>query len=98
LARDNARAAEQLKASQDQLARLVARASTEQILRSKPAAPPPPPRPAVVSPPAHRPVSALPPPQSLTPQQTESRPQTTTQLQAEQPELASAPRPPMPVR
>jgi hypothetical protein len=85
MARDNANAAEQLKASQEQMARVIAKAS-EQNLQPKISAPPP--RPAAT--PTRKPVPTLPSPQAT------ARPQSTTQLQAEQPQRASAPRPPIP--
>jgi hypothetical protein len=87
MASDNAKAVEQLKAGQEQMTRLVAKAS-EQSLRPKTSAPPP--RPIVT--PTRKPV-----PTHASPQAT-ARPQTRTQLQAEDPQLSSAPRPPMPAR
>ena len=59
LARENGRTAEQLKASQEQMARAIANAS-EQNLRPRTSAAPPPP----IATPAGRPVSALPPTQA----------------------------------
>jgi hypothetical protein len=87
MASDNAKAVEQLKAGQEQMTRLVAKAS-EQSLRPKTSAPPPPP---VVTP-THKPV-----PTHASPQAT-ARPQTTTRPQADDPQLSSAPRPPIPAR
>jgi hypothetical protein len=72
---------EQLKASQEQMARVIAKAS-EQNLRPKVSALPP--RPTAT--PTRKPVPTLPSPRA------------TTQLQAENPQLSSAPRPPTPVR
>jgi hypothetical protein len=81
MARDNANAVEQLKASQEQMARVIAKAS-EQNLRPKISALPPRPTPT----PTRKPVPTLPSPPA------------TTQLQAENPQLSSAPRSPTPVR
>jgi hypothetical protein len=94
---------EQLKASQQQMSRDIAKAS-EQNLRPKISAPPP--RSAAAR--ARKPLPPLPPPQAAAahtlpqaaapyvPRQPEPQPQA-TQPQAD-PELASVPRPPMPVR
>jgi hypothetical protein len=99
MARDNANAAEQLKASQEQMARdnanvagqlkasqeqmaRVIAKASEQNLRPKISALPP--RPTAT--PTRKPVPILPSPKA------------TTQLQAENPKLSSAPRPPTPVR
>jgi hypothetical protein len=94
---------EQLKASQQQMSRDIAKAS-EQNLRPKISAPPP--RSAAAR--ARKPMPPLPPPQAAAahtlpqaaapyvPRQPEPQPQA-TQPQAD-PELASVPRPPMPVR
>jgi hypothetical protein len=86
MARDNANAAEQLKASQEQMARVIAKASeakaSEQNLRPKISAPPL--RPTAT--PTRKRVPTLPSPQA------------TAQPQAEEPQLSSAPRPPMPLR
>ena len=87
MARDNANAAEQLKASQEQMAQVIAKAS-EQNLRPKISAPPS--RPTAT--PTRKPVPILPSPQAT------ARPRATTQLQAEEPQLSSSPRPPMPAR
>ena len=87
MARDNARAAEQFKASQEQMARDIAKVS-EQSLRPKISALPP--RPTAT--PTRKPVPILPSPQAT------ARPRATTQLQAEEPQLSSSPRPPMPAR
>jgi hypothetical protein len=59
IARDNAKLAEQLRASQEQMARMIARTS-DAALRPKP-----PPRAVVAA--AHKPISALPPPQAIAP-------------------------------
>ena len=86
---------EELKASQQQMSRDIAKAS-EQNLRLKISAPPP--RSAAAR--ARRPMPPLPPPQAAAPyvpRQPEPQPQATAQPQAD-PELASVPRPPMPVR
>jgi hypothetical protein len=94
---------EQLKASQQQMSRDIAKAS-EQNLRPKVSAPPP--RSAAAR--ARKPMPPLPPPQATAatlpqaaapyvPRQAEQQPQATAQPQAD-PELASVPRPPMPVR
>ena len=95
---------EQLKASQQQMSRDIAKAS-EQNLRPKISAPPP--RSAAAR--ARKPMPPLPPPQAAAahtlpqaaapyvPRQPEPQPQATAQPQAD-PELASVPRPPMPVR
>ena len=72
---------ELLKASQEQMARVIAKAS-EQSLRPKISAPPP--RPTAAT--TRKPVPTLPSPQAA------ARPQ------AEEPQLSSAPRRPMPVR
>ena len=72
---------EQLKASQEQMARVIAKAS-EQNLRPKISVLPP--RPTAI--PTRKPVPTLPSPQAA------ARPQ------AEEPQLSSAPRRPMPVR
>src|ERR1700682_6437354 len=91
MARDNANAAEQFKASQEQVARVIAKASeakasetkaSEQNLRPKISAPKP--RPTGI--PTRKPVPTLPSPQAA------------AQPQAEEPQLSSAPRPPMPLR
>ena len=55
-ARENARTAEQLKASQEQMARAIANTSEQNLRRRTSATPPPP-----IATPARRPVSALPP-------------------------------------
>jgi hypothetical protein len=95
---------EELKASQQQMSRDIAKAS-EQNLRPKISAPPP--RSAAAR--ARKPMSPLPPPQAAgaptlpqaaapyAPRQPEPQPQTTAQPLAD-PELASVPRPPMPIR
>jgi hypothetical protein len=82
MARDNANAVEQLKASQEQMARVIARASDQNLGPKISAAPP---RPTATTP-TRKPVPTLPSPQA------------TTQLQAENPQLSSAPRPPTPLR
>jgi hypothetical protein len=86
MARDNANVAEQLKASQEQMARVIAKASeakaSEQNLRPKISALPP--RPTAT--PTRKPVPTLPSPRAA------------AQTQAEEPQLSSAPRPPVPVR
>jgi hypothetical protein len=102
LARDNAKAVEQLKASQDQMARLIAKATTEQA-RARMAALPPRQPAAAPNPtafPVRRPVSALPPPQAIGPAPAVAPPpsQAATQPPADDSQLPSAPRPPMPVR
>jgi hypothetical protein len=90
MARDNTNAADQLKASQEQMAeqmaQLIAKAS-EQNLRPK--IPAPPPRPTAA--PTRKPVPILP----SSPQAT-ARPRATTHLQAEEPRSSS--RPPTPAR
>jgi hypothetical protein len=95
---------EDLKASQQQMSRDIAKAS-EQSLRPKISAPPP--RSAAAR--ARKPMPPLPPPQAAAaptlpqaaapyvPRQPEPQPQATAQPQAD-PELASVPRPPMPLR
>src|ERR1019366_2768354 len=95
---------EQLKASQQQMSRDIAKAS-EQNLRPKISAPPP--RSAAAR--ARKPMSPLPPPQAAgaptlpqaaapyVPRHPEPHPQATAPPQAD-PELASVPRPPMPIR
>jgi len=95
---------EELKASQQQMSRDIAKAS-EQNLRPKISAPPP--RSAAAR--ARKPMSPLPPPQAAgaptlpqaaapyVPRQPEPQPQATAPPQAD-PELASVPRPPMPIR
>jgi hypothetical protein len=92
---------EQLKAGQQQMSRDVAKASERSRI------PAPPQRSAAAT--ARRPMPPFPPPQAAAapmlpqaaapsvPRQVEPQPQATTQPQAE-PELASVPRPPMPVR
>jgi hypothetical protein len=94
----------ELKASQQQMSRDVARAS-EQSMRPRISAPPT--RSAAAR--ARTPMPSLPPPQAAAaptspqavapsgPRQPEPQPQATAQPQAD-PELASVPRPPMPVR
>jgi hypothetical protein len=84
MARDNANAAEQLKVSQEQMARDIAKVS-EQNLRPKIA---PPPRPTAAPTPKRGPMLLLP--------QATARPQATTQLQPEGPQWSSAPRPSRP--
>jgi hypothetical protein len=100
---------EQLKASQQQMSRDMAKTSenkaTEQNVRPRLSALPP--RPAAAS--ARRPIAPYPPRQAATapaypqaaapyvPRQIEPPPQTTAPPQAD-PELASVPRPPMPLR
>jgi hypothetical protein len=100
---------EQLKASQQQMSRDMARTSenkaTEQNARPRLSALPP--RPAAAA--ARRPIAPYPPRQAATaptypqaaapyvPRQIEPQPQTTAPPQAD-PELASVPRPPMPLR
>lgn len=81
LRRDNAKLAEQLKVGQEQMARVMAR---EQNLRPRPA-----PRPQT-----HRPVATLPPPRAIAPTGTTAMPPPPVQLQAAEPDLATAPRPP----
>jgi len=95
---------EELKASQQQMSRDIAKAS-EQNLRPKISAPPP--RSAAAR--ARKPMPPLPPPQAAAahtlpqaaapyvPRQPEPQPQATAPPQAD-PELASVPRPPMPIR
>jgi hypothetical protein len=56
MVRENARTAEQLKASQEQMAREIANASEQNLRRRTSAIPPTP-----IATPARRPVSALPP-------------------------------------
>ena len=70
---DNARAVEQLKASQEQMTRLIAKAS-EQNLRPKTSAPPPRP----IASPARKPVPKLPSPQAR------AQPQAPVQLQPDE--------------
>jgi hypothetical protein len=101
LARDNAKLVEQLKANQERMTRVLAKASEaraaearafEQNLRPKlPARPPLP-----TTRDLREPVSALPPPQAIAPPPGTAQPQAAVQPQAD-PELPSAPRPPMPV-
>jgi hypothetical protein len=107
LARDNAKLAEQVKLNQERMVRILAKTAetraaetraaetraaearvSEQNLRPRPAAYPSRP----VAYPTREPVPTLPPPQTIVP------PQASTQPQAVDPELSSAPRPPMPVR
>jgi hypothetical protein len=95
---------EQLKASQQQLSRDLAKAS-EQNLRPRQSAPPP----RAAATPAHKPTPPFPPRQAAAaptspqaaaayvPRPVEPQPQTTAAPPAD-PELASVPRPPMPVR
>mgnify|MGYP005818547629 CR=1 FL=1 len=89
LAHDNAKLAEQLKASQEQMARVMARASEPNLRPRMPA-----PKPAAA--PVHRPVTALPPPQTIAPTQAAALPPAAApaQLQAADPELPVVPRPP----
>ncbi|WP_407181254.1 hypothetical protein [Bradyrhizobium sp. STM 3562] len=91
LARDNAKLAEQLKTTQEQMTRVMARAS-EPNLRPRPPAPKP------VAPPLRRPVTTLPPPQTIAPAQAAAAPlpppAPAPQLQAEEPDMLAAPRPP----
>jgi hypothetical protein len=80
LVRDNATTAEQLKAAQQQIARLTATAkvSEQNLVRPKPVAPPPPRRPiAAMTAPIRQPVSALPPPpaQAIAPPPVATQPQ-----------------------
>lgn len=105
---------EQLKASQDQLARDNAKAieqlkaSQEQMARliakatteqNRARVAALPPRPTSAIPPFRRPVSTLPPPQAIAPPPAVAPPpQAATQPQADDPQQGSAPRPPMPVR
>jgi len=105
LARDNAATAEQLKAAQQQIARLTGTAKlSEPNPRPKPVAPPRRPIAAVTAP-VHQPVSTVPPPQAIAPpMQASAQPQATAyppvaaaQPQGEPTQLSSAPRPPMPV-
>ena len=101
LARDNAKLVEQLKLNQERMTRVLAKASEaraaearafEQNLRPKlPARPPLP-----TTRDLREPVSALPPPQAIAPPPGTAQPQAAVQPQAD-PELPSAPRPPMPV-
>jgi len=103
LARDNAATAEQLKAAQQQIARLTGTAKLSEP-RPKPVAPPRRPIAAVTAP-VHQPVSTVPPPQAIAPpMQASAQPQATAyppvaaaQPQGEPTQLSSAPRPPMPV-
>jgi hypothetical protein len=105
MARDNAATTEQLKAAQQQIARLTATAKLpEQNPRPKPVAPPR--RPIAMTAPVHQPVSTVPPPpHTITPPpQASAQPQasaypqvTAAQPQGEPTQLPSAPRPPMPV-
>jgi hypothetical protein len=95
---------EQLKASQQQMSRNIARASEQNI---RPATSASPPRSAAAR--ARKPIPPVPSPQAaaapalpqtaapFVPRQPEPLPQATAQPQAD-PELASVPRPPMPVR
>ncbi len=100
---------DQLKASQDQMARDNARvaeqlkANQEQITRLMakvseqnlhPRIAAPPSRPVA---PVRRPVAMLPPPHALAPPPVAAQPQPPVQPQPEEPELLSAPRPPKPV-
>ena len=96
---------EQLKASQQQMSRDVAKAS-EQNLRPRVAKQPAPP-PRAVAAPVHQPypprqaVAAPPSPQAAAPyvsRQPEPLPRTAAEPPLADPELASVPRPPMPLR
>lgn len=87
LSRDNAKLAEQLKVNQERMTCVLAK-SSEQNLRPKlPARPP-----LQTVREMREPVSTLPPPQTIVP------PQAAIQQQGVDPELPTAPRPPMPVR
>jgi hypothetical protein len=91
--RDNARLAEQLRTSQEQIARLVR--PPEPNLHPKPAAIPKPVVPAV-----RRPLpsaATLPPPQMIAPPQAASLPSAPSPLAAEEAPSQYAPRPPKPV-
>ena len=108
LGRDNAKLTEQLKVNQERMTRVLARASEaratearasearafDQNLRPKLSARPPLPTAARE---LREPVSTLPPPQAIAPPPGTTPPQAATQPQAD-PDLPSAPRPPMPVR
>ncbi|WP_024510212.1 hypothetical protein [Bradyrhizobium sp. ARR65] len=93
LARDNAKLAEQLKATQEQMTRVIARASEPNLRPSRPPAPKP-----VAPPPLRRPVATLPPPQTIAPAQAAAaplpQPAPAPQMQAEEPDMLAAPRPP----
>jgi len=93
LSRDNAKLAEQLKVNQERMTRVLAK-SSEQNLRPK--LPARPPLPTVRE--MREPVSTLPPPQTIVPPLATTQPQAAIQQQAVDPELPTAPRPPMPVR
>lgn len=93
---------EQLRASQQQMSRDVAKAS-EQNLRPRISAPPP----RVAAAPARKPIPPYPPPQaaatralpqSITPSAVPPPESQTTARPQVDPELASVPRPPMPLR
>jgi hypothetical protein len=106
LARNNAATVEQLKAAQQQIARLTTTAKlSEPNPRPKPVAPPRRPIAAVTTP-VHQPVSTVPPPPHAIapPMQASAQPQApayppvaAAQPQGEPTQLSSAPRPPMPV-
>jgi hypothetical protein len=93
LARDNAKLAEQIKVNQERMTRvLLAARSSEQSLRPKPAARLPLPTGREM----REPVSTLPPPQAIVPPLAATQP--AIPQPGVDPELPSAPRPPMPVR
>jgi hypothetical protein len=89
LARDNAKLAEQLKVNQERMTRVLAKSYEAKSYDAKSYEQNPRPKPL------SRPVSTLPPPQTIVPP---TQSQAATQQQAIDPELPSAPRPPMPVR
>ena len=94
LARDNAKLAEQLKVNQERMTRVLAKAS-EQNQNLRPKLPARPPLPTARE--LREPMSTVPPPQAIAPPPGTAQPQAAVQPQAD-PELPSAPRPPMPVR
>jgi hypothetical protein len=94
LTRDNAKLSEQLKVNQERMTRVLAKAS-EQNQNLRPKLPARPPLPTARE--LREPMSTLPPPQAIAPPPGTAQPQAAVQPQAD-PELPSAPRPPMPVR
>ena len=87
LTRENAKLAEEIKVSQEQMARLV---THEHVVRPRAPAP-------KASAATRRPVATLPPPQTIAPARAVAVPPPPVQLQAEEPDPTTTLRPPKPV-
>jgi hypothetical protein len=87
LTRENAKLAEEIKVSQEQIARLV---THEHVVRPRAPAP-------KASATTRRPVATLPPPQTIAPTRAVAVPPPAVQLQAEEPDPTTTLRPPKPV-